>query len=125
MCSVLMDSTAQSSEAIKKSKSAAEAEQKDLQFLASAKRVSLRDSIEAGVDPRDLEDSVTASGRSRGQGGRVSNSAGGGMKSFGKRLMSGLSGYGNDRSHPPSGSSSSRSGGGAHASGSRTGGRMI
>lgn len=102
---------------MKSSKAAEEAELVELQAQATAKKQSLKDAIESGVDPRDLEDGNTAGGaRSRG-GSRsrhaLSSSSVGGGKSFGKRLISGLTGYGGERSGPgrgpPGGSGSSSS----------------
>lgn len=112
---------------MKSNKAAEEAELAELQAQAAAKKQSLREAIESGVDPRDLEDG-SAAGAARSRGGPRSRHAtssaggGGGGKSFGKRLISGLTGYGGERSGhsrgPPGG-------GGASSSSSRGTSRVI
>lgn len=54
---------------MKNSKAQETAEQEQLQFLAVAKKTSLREAMDAGVDPKDLEDSPALAASSSGAGG--------------------------------------------------------
>lgn len=109
-----------SSSQIADQKAAYRLQQQELQYRVNERRASLKASIEAGVDPQDLEDMATSHKQHhlRGVGSeRQLRSAGaavgdfGGMKSFGKRMM-GIGGSGGGGSGGANSSSSSGGGGG-------------
>jgi len=95
---ILMNNLQSSSGYIAEKRSSYVHEQNSLQYLVNAKRSSLKDAIDSGVDARDLEDFVTnrsgsnVIGDQRQQQQRSSNILGSSLKAAGKRLMSGMGG---------------------------------